>query len=445
MGEAEDQEDVQGPVHEWLRYLGTLRRRHGGLTEQQIATRMGLTARSRVSHLLRQAPPRSKDQASLLLDALDAFEWEKENGLNLWELAKDEFFGDSGARSRRAGKSSSPSPLFAEVARSLIPTNGLWGRARELDELTAFCADEERSYMWWQADAWAGKTALLASFVVDPPPGVVPVSFFITGRQAGQDTSLAFLRDVTAQLEALSGTSEPEAVVHDGVPYLHWLLRECAQLVSKDGRRLVLVVDGLDEDVSRAVDRRSIASMLPKHLDHSSKVIVSGRPNPRLPGDTPADHPLRDPDVVRVLPVSEHAIARRDIAAAELNQLLDSESRLASEMVGYLVAARGGLSAQDMAELTRHLRRDVDKILNSAIGRTFAPRPIITTRGEQDPGFIFSHDMLSEEAPSQLGTTLVREYRKKLHEWADRYRDRGWPSKAAALGIVSWAKRAWCG
>lgn len=390
---------------------------------------MGLTARSRVSHLLRHAPPSSKDQASALLDALAVHEWEKKIGLNLWKLARDECFADSSTRPRHAGKGSKPSPLFAEVARSVIPTDGLRGRARELGDLAAFCADEGRSYMWWQADAWAGKTALLASFVVDPPPGVIPVSFFITARQAGQDTSLAFLRDVTAQLEALTGTSQPEAVIRDGVPYLHWLLRECARLVSKDGQRLVLVVDGLDEDVSRAVDRRSIASMLPKHLDHGSKVIVSGRPNPRLPGDTQADHPLWRPNIVHALSVSEHAIARRDIAAAELNQLLDSGSDLARNMVGYLVAAHGGLSAQDMAELTRHLRRDVEKILNSAIGRTFAPRPIITTKGEQDPGFIFSHGMLSEEARSQLGPTLVREYRDKLHEWAAGYRDRGWPGE----------------
>ena len=423
------QGDEEGPVHAWLSYLRALRRRHGGLTEQEIATGMGLTARSRVNHLLNHAPPRSKVQAGELLDALGALEWERESGLKLWELARNEHFGEVGSRSRRAVNRRKPSPLFAEIARSGLPTGGLRGRARELAELAAFCADEKRSYMWWQAEAWAGKTALLASFVVDPPSGIVPVSFFITGRLAGQDTSLAFLRDVTTQLEALSGTSQPEAVVRDGVPYLHWLLRECDQLMSKAGQRLVLVVDGLDEDMSRVVDRRSIASMLPKNLEYGSKVIVSGRPNPRLPGDTPADHPLWDPDIARVLSVSEHAIARRDIAAAELDQLLDSGSDLARNMVGYLVAARGGLSAQDMAELTGHLRRDVDKILNSAIGRTFAPRPVITTRGEQDPGFIFSHGMLSEEARSQLGTTLVREYREKLHQWANQYRDRGWPGE----------------
>jgi hypothetical protein len=422
------QRDEEGPVREWLSYLRTLRRRHGGLTEQEIATRMGLTARSRVSHLLNHAPPRSRVQAGELLDALEAFEWEKENALNLWELAKNEHFGDDPSRSRRAGDRREPSPQFAEVARSDVPTGGLRGRARELGELAAFCADEERTYIWWQAEAWAGKTALLASFVVvDHPPGIVPVSFFITGRQAGLDTSLAFLRDVTAQLEALSGTSQPEVIIHDGVPYLHWLLRECAQLVSKDAQRLVLVVDGLDEDMSRAVDRRSIASMLPKNLDHGSKVIVSGRPNPRLPGDMPADHPLWNPDIVRVLSVSQHAIARRDLAAAELNQLLDSGSDLAGDMVGYLVAARGGLTAKDIAELTRRQRRDVDKILNSAIGRTFAPRPVITARVEEDPGLIFSHDMLSAEAQSQLGEAQVRAYRDKLHEWAEGYRDRRWP------------------
>jgi hypothetical protein len=334
VGRAGDQGqgDEEGPVHEWLAYLRTLRDRHGELTEQAIATRLGLTARSRVSHLLRHAPPRRKEQASALLDAVGVFEWEKEYGLNLWELAKYEYFGDHVSRFRRDGKWGELSPLFAEVARSVVPTNGLRGRVRELSELAAFCADERRSYLWWQAEAWAGKTALLSSFVVDPPPGIVPVSFFVTGRQAGQDTSVAFLRDVNAHLEALSGTSQQEAAVQDGQVYLHWLLRECARLVSKDGQRLVLVVDGLDEDMSGAVGRRSIASVLPKVLEHGSKVLVSGRPNPRLPGGGNAEVPDR------LLPGREVARRLRQLRYGSVQQLQQQAGQLGGALA--IVAAQ---------------------------------------------------------------------------------------------------------
>jgi len=126
-----------------------------------------------------------------------------------------------------------PLPLYAEVAQSLVPTKGLIGRGGELAELAAFCAAEDRSYTWWQADASAGKSALLARFVVDPPLGVQRVSFFITYPQSGQNTSAAFLRDVTAQLETLGGRSQPPLeYVHDQVRYLHQLFRACAGLAS---------------------------------------------------------------------------------------------------------------------------------------------------------------------------------------------------------------------
>ena len=325
-----------------------------------------------------------------------------------------------------------PRLMSNEVARSVAPTSGLIGRDAELGELAAFCDDEGRSFLWWQADAWAGKSALLASFVVSPPPGVLPVSFFITAAQAGQNTSVAFLRDVTAQLEALSGTSQPPASTHGQVANLDWLLRECARLASEDGRRLVLVVDGLDEDGSRADGLRSVASMLPKRLEHGSKVIVSGRRNPGLPGDVPADHPLRDPGVVRVLSESEHSIARRDIAAEELAHLLDGGPGLQRAMLGFLVAARGGLTAEDMADLAEVLPHEVEKVLASPAGRTFAPRPFITTRGIQKPAFIFSHEELSGEAESKLGKALVEKYREKLHHWAAGYQDCRWPAETPA-------------
>lgn len=70
----------------------------------------------------------------------------------------------------------------------------LIGRETELAELAAFCTgDHDRTYVWWQGPAWAGKSALMATFVLHPPPGVRVVSFFITARYAGQSDRNAFL------------------------------------------------------------------------------------------------------------------------------------------------------------------------------------------------------------------------------------------------------------
>jgi hypothetical protein len=67
---------------------------------------------------------------------------------------------------------------YTAQVRDIAPER-LLGREQELTELIRFCAGEER-YQWWQADPWAGKSALAAWFVLHPPAGVGVVSFLVT-------------------------------------------------------------------------------------------------------------------------------------------------------------------------------------------------------------------------------------------------------------------------
>ena len=97
----------------------------------------------------------------------------------------------------------SPSAYLQQVKRIAPPE--LIGRETELAELAAFCLDPDRGpYVWWQAEAWAGKSALLSTFVMPPPPElqgrVRIVSFFITARLAAQDTREAFVQVMLEQL-----------------------------------------------------------------------------------------------------------------------------------------------------------------------------------------------------------------------------------------------------
>lgn len=112
------------------------------------------------------------------------------------------------------------------------PYGGLIGRDRELAELAEFCTAADRGpYVWWQAPAWAGKTALMASFVLAPPPGVRIVSFFITARLAGQNEQAAFFASVLEQLAVVLGQSipaVPPASIRD--MYLLEMLAGAAQL-----------------------------------------------------------------------------------------------------------------------------------------------------------------------------------------------------------------------
>ncbi len=142
---------------------------------------------------------------------------------------------------------------YLEQVRRIAPP-ALLGRDSELAELAEFClAPDGPSYAWWQAAPWAGKSALLSTFVLLPPPEVARqariVSFFITARLAAQDTREAFTQVVVEQLAELLGqslsTTLPEAT-RDA--YLLDLLSQAARECQDAGRRLVLVVDGLDED-----------------------------------------------------------------------------------------------------------------------------------------------------------------------------------------------------
>ncbi len=213
--------------------------------------------------------------------------------------------------------------------------------------------------------------------------------------------------------------------------FLHHLLHQSAGVVQGKGQRLVLVVDGLDEDGSSAAGLSSIASMLPKHLDYGAKVIVSGRRNPGLPTDVPADHPLRRDEVVRTLSASQHAKNVKESAEGELqHQLRGPEVR--RDVLGLLVAAKDGLTVGDLAELTGLVPYELDWISRTAIGRTFVSQPALSSTGAAETIFIIAHDELGKEAARALGPVRLKGYHDRLDEWADSYRARGWPPDTPA-------------
>ncbi|MCC3772063.1 hypothetical protein K6I34_005352, partial [Streptomyces sp. UNOC14_S4] len=163
------------------------------------------------------------------------------------------------------------------------------GRERELAELSSFCTDEgpgAPTYWRWLAPAWAGKSALLAKFVLEPPPGVDVVSFFITSRLARQNDAAAFCEVVQRQLYSLLQEEEPLTTPYTRDEQVRLAMDRAAELCAERGRRLVLVVDGLDEDrgVTSGPDCHSIAALLPRVPPHGMRVVVAGRPHPPVPG-----------------------------------------------------------------------------------------------------------------------------------------------------------------
>lgn len=319
---------------------------------------------------------------------------------------------------------------YEEQVRRIAPRQ-LLDREEELAELASFCtaAEVPSRYVWWQAGAWAGKSALMSWFVINPLPGVRIVSFFVTARLASQADRVAFADNVLEQLAALTGEPIPAyltAATREA--HLLGLLRDAAHLCQDRGERLVLLVDGLDEDTGP--DSYSVAALLPAEPAADMRVIVAGRPNPPIPGDVPDHHPLRDPAILRPLPASAAATTVRADMERDLDRMLTG-AEIDQDLLGLVVAAGGGLSGTDLAELTGCSPRHVERKLSTVAGRSFASRRSHWPSGDAQVAYVMGHEELQRAAAAELGERRLAAYRERLHEWADGYRQRGWPDSAS--------------
>lgn len=344
-----------------------------------------------------------------------------------------------GGRGPRVG-AASPGRLYgmpSQALQDVLPYEFV-GRDGELDELAAFAAapDGSPAYAWWQADAWAGKTALLAWFATRRlPAGIDAVHHFIAGR-LGTNRREDFLLAIGEQLASVAGRKLRAS--ERGRPEALPALYEAAAKASEGRhRRLLLIVDGLDEDADAAPGGLSIAALLPKQPPPGMRVIVSGRAHPQVPQDVAPGHPLRDRGIVRRLAASPAAHVIRDTALQELNALLDDEN-IGSPLLGLLVVAQGALTGADMAELAGVRPHDVQKKLRSVVGRNMAPtdtdRLVLGAQVQEDADaeaagqtFVLAHEELYLAAADRIGKRDLATYEGKLHAWADEYRAKGWP------------------
>ncbi|MFE1391031.1 hypothetical protein ACFW5M_33405 [Streptomyces albogriseolus] len=310
------------------------------------------------------------------------------------------------------------------------------GREEELAELEAFAAapDGAPQYLWLQAGAWAGKTALLAWFAAQRlPAGVDAAHYFIVGR-LGTNVREGFVRVVGEQLASAAGLRRPPTV-DPKAPDLGPLYEAAARARATRHRRLLLIVDGLDEDADADQNGCGIAGLLPKHPPHDMRVIVAGRHNPHVPMHLVSDHPLRNPGVVRRLTDSPAARIIRDSAMQELKALV-KDPAVGRRLLGLLASAQGALSGQDLADLIGIPPLEVEERLRSVVGRSMAPTrvdllPLDTQlQAEIDAGLqtlVLAHTELQKAAVTALGRTTIAACKMQLHAWADRFRAEGWP------------------
>jgi hypothetical protein len=109
------------------------------------------------------------------------------------------------------------------------------------------------------------------------------VAFFVTARHAGEADRVAFTDVVMEQLAELLGRPMP-AYLTDATRDTHFygLLTEAADLSRQQGEQLVLLVDGLDEDLGLTADGdpHSIAALLPAVPPAGLRVVAAGRAEP---------------------------------------------------------------------------------------------------------------------------------------------------------------------
>ncbi|MGW8743654.1 hypothetical protein [Streptomyces sp. NPDC055794] len=186
-------------------------------------------------------------------------------------------------------------------------------------------------------------------------------------------------------------------------------------------------MDGLDEDrgVTSRPDAHSIAALLPDPAPANLRILIASRNNPPPPDDVPRRHPLHDPSIIRILRTSKYAHDVQGDLERELKRLLGG-TPLERDLLGFITAAGGGLSAADLAELVDVSAWTVRNQLHTVTGRTFEPRENRWRPQHGHEVYILGHEELQVSAEEAFGTSLTQ-YHERLHAWADSYRLRSWP------------------
>lgn len=292
-----------------------------------------------------------------------------------------------------------------EMLRHLAPDT-LVDREQELADLEAFVRNSDGVWYAMEADMVSGKTAVMASFALNPPDDVHMASFFIRriGGDGSDRGSFAFV--MSAQLAKILGHEYTEPV-RDPAQHTEFrqLLRRAAT-ASRSAtvpRPLVLLIDGIDEDSyfenPDGADAKSILSLLPRRLPEGVKIITASRPNPRLPEDVLCDADRRIVSL-KPSPIAEKSINRKDIAEF-------FKSNVAVDIGAFLAACGGVLTVEDLRRLLtirgyqRILTWDVRGHVGRSPGRILTPINV-GFGGQEVLAYRLGHDVVTRAVIREL-------------------------------------------
>jgi hypothetical protein len=305
----------------------------------------------------------------------------------------------------------------------------LVGRDDDLAQISAFAAGAvdafgpgtgSAGYMWLAGGPWAGKTALLAEAVHSVPASVDVVAYFLIARDS-QASREQFLTAVIPQLAWLLDENVPQTI---DMPVFQDFWERAVVRAETAGRHLLLVVDGLDEDL-RPGGLSVVAALPTERLGRHARVLVASRIHYELPEDV-VHHPLLsvEPVFLTNSPVSEKL---ERLAKQEIEQLLPRDPEASSDLVfdilGLLTAARGALSISDLTTMMNGVKaRSVDAFISNKAARS------LEAVGPPDaPRYRFAHQTLLEFCQQHPYVGRDPQYHQRLNTWAEQWRGKGWP------------------
>ncbi|MEU9513264.1 MULTISPECIES: serine protease [Micromonospora] len=277
-------------------------------------------------------------------------------------------------------------------------------------------------YAVWSAAPWAGKTALATALAARPPADVDVVFHFVSRNQGSAD-GYQVRATLVEQLAALLDEEPPTPTTQA----FHDLLAAAAETERVLGRRLLLLVDGLDELAERS-DVETVLNLLPATLPAAVSVALFLRPIVNLATllDNAA-HALADPlahDQVSLAP-SDNAKQSREQAEHHLADIYDhgGPAKRALECI----AAAGPLAVGDLVAALS-LNDDGEDELTQALARAPMRRILVPIPATGAVRFAFAHNTLREWV-LQHSSKDPAVYQRALADAGTRWAEAGWPDR----------------
>ena len=251
------------------------------------------------------------------------------------------------------------------------------------------------------------------------------VAYFLIARDS-QASREQFLTAVVPQVAWLLDENVPQII--DMHVFQDFWERAAARAETL-GRHLLLVVDGLDEDLRPG--GLSVAAALPtERLGKHARVIVASRIHYELPDDV-VHHPLLS--VQPVFLTNSHVSEKLGrLAKQEIEQLLPRDPEASSDLVfdilGLLTAAHGALSISDLTTMMNGVKaRSIDAFISNR-----AVRSLEAVGPPDAPRYRFAHQTLLEFCQQHPYVGRDPQYRQRLNTWAEQWRSKGWPVRDEA-------------